>query len=151
MAAAARKGLGILPLRTILIVDDEAAQRSLMRNTLQGDGYAILESSDYAEALAVHGRHPGAIDLLLVDVSLPGGNGYELAKAMLATEPDLKVLFVSGHAGAALCKFFDMETTDMHFLQKPFRVPDLLDRVRSVFESADLPAAMKRRGRHGAA
>jgi DNA-binding NtrC family response regulator len=130
--------------RTILVVDDEAAQRNMMRRTLQTAGYTVLESSDYAEALAVHQHHLGAIDLLLIDLSLPGGNGYELSKAMLALEPHLKVLFISGHAGAALCKFFEMEITDVHFLQKPFLAPDLVGRVRSVLETADLPPAMRR-------
>lgn len=122
--------------RTILVVDDEAGQRSLMRNTLQTEGYTVLESSDYDEALAVHGSHRGHIDLLLVDLSLPGGNGYELSKAILSMEPDLKVLFVSGHAGAALCKFLGIDVTDLHFLKKPLVVPDLVNRVRSVLEVA---------------
>ena len=120
--------------RTILVVDDEAGERSLMRNTLQNEGYTVLESSDYDEALAVHARHRGAIDLLLVDLSLPGGNGYELSKAILALEPNVKVLFVSGHAGAALCKFLAIDVTDLHFLQKPLIAPDLLNRVRSVLD-----------------
>ncbi len=118
--------------RTILVVDDEAGQRNLMRDTLQTEGYTVLESSDYDEALAVHRNHRGHIDLLLVDLSLPGGNGYELSKAVLSLEPDVKVLFISGHAGAALCKFFDIDVTDLHFLQKPLVVQDLLNRVRSV-------------------
>ena len=122
--------------RTILVVDDEAGQRNLMRNTLQTEGYTVLESCDYDEALAVHGNHRGHIDLLLVDLSLPGGNGYELSRAILSMEPDVKVLFISGHAGAAMCKFFDIDVTDLHFLQKPLVVPDLLNRVRSVLEVA---------------
>jgi CheY-like chemotaxis protein len=128
---------GILPAanKTILVVDDEAGQRSLMRNTLQTEGYSVLESADYEEALSVHANHRGHIDLLLVDLSLPGGNGYELSKAILSLEPDVKVLFISGHAGAALCKFFDIDVTDQHFLQKPLVVPDLLKRVRSVLDS----------------
>jgi DNA-binding NtrC family response regulator len=119
---------------TILVVDDEAGQRNLMRNTLQTEGYTVLESSDYDEALAVHGSNLGHIDLLLVDLSLPGGNGYELSKAILSMEPDVKVLFISGHAGAALCKFLDIDVTDLHFLKKPLVVPDLLNRVRSVLD-----------------
>jgi DNA-binding NtrC family response regulator len=130
--------------KTILVVDDEAGQRSLMRNTLQTEGYNVLESSDYEEALAVHGNNRGLIDLLLVDLILPGGNGYELSKAILSMEPHVKVLFISGPAGSALCKFFDIDVTDLHFLQKPLVVPDLLNRVRSVLESAGQSSGVRR-------
>ena len=123
--------------RTILVVDDEAAQRDLMRRILHLDAYTVLEASDYDDAQAIQKRHLGEIDLLLIDVSLPGGNGYDLSKALLEIEPHLKTLFVSGHAGAELCKFFDMAVTDVHFLQKPFQPAELLRRVKWVLESAE--------------
>lgn len=104
-----------------------------------------MESSDYDEALAVHERHRGGIDLLLVDLSLPGGNGYELSKAILSLEPNVKVLFISGHAGAAMCKFLAIDMTDQHFLQKPLIVPDLLKRVRSVLGLASHAPGLHRR------
>jgi two-component system cell cycle sensor histidine kinase/response regulator CckA len=123
--------------RTILVVDDEEPQRALMRGILHQEAYGVLEASDYRDALAVQQRHLGEIDLLLIDLSLPGGNGYDLSKALRAVEPHLRVIFVSGHAGAELRKFFDAPVTDIHFLQKPFRPAALLMRVKSVLESAD--------------
>jgi DNA-binding response OmpR family regulator len=73
----------------------------------------------------------------LIDLGLPGGNGYDLSKDLLAIEPHLKVLFISGQAGAELCKFFDMQITDVHFLQKPFQPAELMRRVKSLLELAD--------------
>ena len=122
---------------TILVVDDEASQRDSMGRILRLEAYTVLEASDYDDALAVQKKHLGEIDLLLIDLSLPGGSGYDLSKSMLAIEPNLKVLFISGHAGAELCKFFDMPVTDVHFLLKPFQPAELLRRVKSVMESAD--------------
>jgi len=49
----------------------------------------------------------------------------------------LKVLFISGHAGAELCKFFDMPVTDVHFLQKPTEPAELRGRVKFVLGLAD--------------
>jgi DNA-binding NtrC family response regulator len=123
--------------RTILLVDDEAEQRDLIRHILYLEAYTVLEASDYVDALGVQAKHLGETDMLLIDVSLPGGNGYALAKDLLAIEPHLKVLFISGHAGAELCRFFNMPVSDVHFLQKPFQGTDLLQRVKLVLGSAD--------------
>jgi DNA-binding response OmpR family regulator len=123
--------------RTILVIDDEAEQRDLLRKILRGEAYTVLEASDHDDALAVQKRHLGEIDLVLVDVSLPGGNGYELSKALLAIEPHLKLLFVSGHAGAELCRFFGLPVTDVHFLKKPVDPVELLERVKFVLALRD--------------
>jgi len=123
--------------RTILVVDDESAQRDLIRGILRQEAYAVLEASDYDEALTVQKQHPGEIDLLLIDLRLPGGDGYGLSIELLAIEPHLKVLFVSGNAGAELCKFFNMPVTDVHFLQKPFQSTQLLQRVKLILEEDD--------------
>jgi DNA-binding response OmpR family regulator len=123
--------------KTILVIDDEPEQRDLVRTILRPDAYTILEASDYNDALAVQAAHLGEIDLAMIDVSLPGRNGYELSKALLAIEPRLKVLFVSGYAGAELCRFFGLPVTDVHFLQKPVDPAELLSRVRFVLALAD--------------
>jgi DNA-binding NtrC family response regulator len=117
---------------TILVIDDEAEQRASMRDTLRQGGFSVLEAADYEEALVVQAGHLGEIVLILSDVRLPGGNAYDLSKALLAVEPHLKLLFTSGQAGAELCKFFDMPLTDLHFLEKPFESNELLKRVRTL-------------------
>ena len=126
-----------MSVRTILIVDDEPAQRQLMGGILRHEAYAVLEACDYAEALAVDQRHHGEIDLVLIDLSLPGRNGYELFQALRAREPWLRVLFVSGNAGAALRRFFDELASDVHFLPKPFTPAELLEHVQSVLAAPD--------------
>jgi CheY-like chemotaxis protein len=120
------------PNKTILVIDDEAEQRELVRTILRPNAYTILEAADYDDGLAVQNAHLGEIDLVLIDVSLPGRNGYELSKALLAIEPHLEVLFVSGYAGAELCRYFAMPVTDVHFLQKPVDPADLIGRVKFV-------------------
>jgi len=122
--------------KTILVVDDEAEQRDLVCEILQPKAYTVLTASDYDDALAIQQKHLGEIDLLLIDVSLPGRNGYDLFKALLAIEPHLRVLYVSGHAGAELCRFFGMPLTDLHFLQKPLQSAELLQSVKSVLQTA---------------
>jgi len=75
--------------------------------------------------------------LLITDISLPGGNGCELAIALREQKPDLRVLFVSGHVGAEICRYYSLDIFDEHFLPKPFVGTDLISRVKQVLGSPD--------------
>jgi DNA-binding response OmpR family regulator len=121
--------------KTILLIDDEASQRRFMRRVLEDAGYMVLEGADYDEALVIHGQFRGKIDVVLTDISLPGRNGYELVKTLLGIDPGVNAIFVSGPAGAEVCRYHGMATTDVHFLEKPFQAAELLRRVRRVLES----------------
>lgn len=115
--------------RTILLVDDQKRDRETIRRALEEDGYTVLEAADYSEGLQVHQQNLGKVDLLLTAIALPRHNGYELARAVFRTDPNLKVLFVSGHAGAEVSRFYNMPATGTHLLDKPIQTADLLDRV----------------------
>lgn len=122
--------------KTILLVDDETSQRRFIRRILEDARYNVLEGADYDEALTVYDQNWGSVDLLLTDISLPGRNGYELFRTLLGMNPGLKVMFMSGAVGAEMCRFYGMETTDVHFLEKPFSAAILLRRVRRVLKAA---------------
>ena len=121
--------------RTVLLVDDEASIRDLVRPTLQKAGYSVLEAANYDGALQTFREHTDEVDLLLTDISLPGNNGYELAAQISSVRPDVKVIFVSGHAGIELCKFYSMTETDLRLVRKPFELDELLRRVECAFTS----------------
>jgi two-component system cell cycle sensor histidine kinase/response regulator CckA len=118
--------------QTILVVDDELEDRQLMRATLQADGYRVFEASNYHSGVNTFAQHSHEIDLLIADVSLPDANGCELGKSILEINPDLKVLLVSGHTGAEVCRFYGLTSLELHFLEKPFKPADLLIRVYRV-------------------
>jgi DNA-binding response OmpR family regulator len=120
--------------KTILLVDDEEATRNQICHVLQGGGYNVLMAKDYGEAIAAFQRRRGEIDLLLTDVSLPGLSGCELSIALREEDKGLRVLLMSGYSGAELLQFYGVHLTDAHFLQKPFRPVDLLERVASLLE-----------------
>jgi DNA-binding response OmpR family regulator len=123
--------------KTILLVDDEDSARWFARAALRRANYTLLEATSYDRAISVYSRHPGGIDLLLVDVSMPEKTGLDLARALLSLRPDLKVLYMSGRAGAAGCEFYGVPQTGDHFLQKPFRHAELLQKVEDLIGPAE--------------
>ncbi len=122
---------------TILLLDDETSDRELMRTALQEQGYKVLEASYGYSAMQLFRTHQQAIAMLVADIALPGENGCEVAKAMVGIEPDLNVLFVSGHAGAEICRFYGFPVSDSHFLRKPFTAAEFTNRVRHLLDTAE--------------
>jgi len=83
---------------TVLVVEDERAVRELVESVLGQCGYRVFQAESGREARALWDERRDEIDLLLTDIVLPGGqNGTELAAALTADKPGLKVLFTSGY------------------------------------------------------
>ena len=141
-AAAAQESLGLpRPDRgqeTILLVEDETNLRRLARQYLETQGYKILEAEDGAAALQIVEGHKGAIDLLLTDVVMPGMNGRELAVAITADRPEIRVLYMSGYTENAIGHNGTLDA-GINLLQKPFSLPALKDKVREVLDSEPIP------------
>ncbi len=127
-AQAARPGR-----ETVLIVEDNEQVRNLCRQILERYGYRTLLATAYEECEACIRRTDGPVDLLLTDVIMPGMNGRDLYRRLSALAPSLRVLFMSGYADDVIAHEGVLEP-GVSFLQKPFAVPDLLDKVRRVLE-----------------
>jgi two-component system cell cycle sensor histidine kinase/response regulator CckA len=121
---------------TILLVEDEAPVRSITRQLLQRNGYTVLEASDGPTALALvdGAQHGTKVDLLLTDVIMPGMSGRELAAQLMARRPALRVLFMSGYTDDAVVRHGMLEP-GLAYLEKPFRPPTLLRKVREVLQT----------------
>ncbi|MCZ2073531.1 MAG: response regulator [Bryobacteraceae bacterium] len=107
--------------RTILLVEDEASTRQFLRAVLTGSDFSVLESSNGMEALRLMESHRPEIDLLLADVIMPQMGGRELAARLRISNPNLKVLFISGYEHSLIGRL----DTGTDFLQKPFTVDKL--------------------------
>jgi two-component system cell cycle sensor histidine kinase/response regulator CckA len=114
----------------VLLVEDEAALRELLRETLEGQGYLVLSARDGREALQVAAAHAGPIHLMVTDVIMPGVSGREAAGEIRKTRPEMEVLYVSGYADDAILKHGVPSTAA--FLEKPFTRDSLLRMVREV-------------------
>ena len=117
---------------TILVVEDEAGIRGLIKRILARQNYEVIEASNGRQALDIARQHPGHIDMLLTDVVMPEMGGFDLANLLLKERPGTKVLFISGYTGLA---GFDPSQLPLGsgFLQKPFTLNALLAKVREVF------------------
>ncbi len=126
--------LGADPVKgteTILLVEDEAVLRSMMRGILTTRGYKVMEAANGVEALAVSEKYQEPIHLLLSDVVMPHMSGRELARRICSFRPDIKVLYVSGYTDEAIVSTGLLEP-NAAFLQKPFTPADLARKVRKV-------------------
>ena len=113
--------------RTILVVDDDCAIRTLVKTLLEIEGYAVLIADDGKTAMKLYDQ--STVALLLTDVVMPNMNGLELADQLLQREPELRILFMSGTGDA---------NRGFGCVAKPFTAAGLLRRVSEVLES--LPA-----------
>lgn len=113
---------------TILLVEDEAAVRSLGRRILTQQGFRVLEAPDGAIALRVAAAHVGEIELVLTDVAMPVLGGRGLVEELRELSPDMQVLFMSGYSREEV---FPDGTDRTPYLQKPFTSERLLSEVRS--------------------
>jgi hypothetical protein len=118
---------------TILLVEDEASLRELVRECLEAVGYTVIEARHGAEALEICERHRGFIHLLITDVVMPGMGGRELAERLQASRPEMRTLYMSGYTDDAVV-LHGVLAEDMAFLQKPFTAEALARTVREVLD-----------------
>jgi len=123
---------------TILLVDDEESDRKLMKAILQASGYNVVEACDSQQATRLFTEHLNEIKMLVTDIALPGENGCEMARAMAGIKTDMNILFVSGHAGAEICRFYGFPVSDLHFLRKPFTAREFVDRVKYLLDGREM-------------
>ena len=108
----------------ILVVEDDPQVRAITRRALQEAGYAVYEAITGLAASNFITSHPGLVDLVVSDVVMPGVNGRELADQLVATHPDLPILFMSGYPGTEIERR-GLTVDRANFIQKPF-TPDAL-------------------------
>ncbi len=117
---------------TILVVDDEPDIRELTQEALESLGYAVHCAASGEQALDVYQLNGNAIDLVLLDLSMPGMGGCGCLQALLSLDPSARVLIISGNA-AKCQQGKDLQLAGAKgFLGKPYQLRDLAAKVREV-------------------
>jgi CheY-like chemotaxis protein len=125
---------GILPARkVILVVEDEILLRRGVATMLEKRGFSVVEASDGSSALDVVRTRQGAIDVLILDISLPGTPSREVYEEARRLRPGLPVIVTSGSSQRTAAASLAAEIR--HFLRKPFTIAELLHLIGQVLAS----------------
>lgn len=122
--------------KTVLIVDDEKDIRDLLAYNLSKEGFAVLTASDGNEALKMIKDHP--VGLVVLDIMMPGLDGYEVCKQIRANEEkaNLPILFLTAKS-AELDQVLGLELGADDYIQKPVSPRILVARVKSVLRRSN--------------
>ena len=120
----------------VLLVDDEAMMRKILKLTLERCGFRVFDAATVAEALALSQQHP--VDILVTDIVLEGVEGWTLAESIREQHPDLPIVFMSGYPidFEGECKRYSRCT----FLFKPLQPQDLTKAISELAGTVTLPA-----------
>ncbi|MBI5634252.1 MAG: response regulator [Nitrospirae bacterium] len=118
---------------TILVAEDDEEVRIYIHDILRLFGYSVVEAADGGEAVRIFSQRPG-IDLLLLDVVMPGKNGREVFDAIKILSPEIRALFISGHPADIIGKRGVLEE-GINFIGKPVSPEELLSKIREVLDS----------------
>jgi len=127
----------------ILLVDDEKSILETVKDTLQLFGYRIVTAESGEQALAIYHQQKDEIDLIILDLIMPGGGGKKCLHDLLEINQKARVLMTSGYSSS-------QQTEDLTnagaagFIYKPYRPEDLLLTVRDIIDKKDQSSAGRR-------
>lgn len=115
----------------ILLADDDAAIRDLVRRALTTDGHSVHVTEDGAEALEYLQTHVAAVDLLVTDVDMPALDGISLCERAIAMKPGLGIVLMSGFSDQ-LERANALNAKRLTSISKPFTLEQIKAKVRSI-------------------
>lgn len=119
----------------ILVVDDEKNIRATLTDILTDEGYDVLSVETGEKALSLLSRE--RVDLVILDVKLPGLDGIQVFKETRKSQPDLDVLMISGHSGIETA-VEAVKSGAYDFLEKPLSMAKILTAARNIAEKRKL-------------
>jgi two-component system cell cycle sensor histidine kinase/response regulator CckA len=120
-------------IETVLIAEDDAQVRELIKEVLEGFGYKVVEAEDGEDAIRVFNKNKNRIQLLILDVIMPKRNGKEVYDEIKKVRPDIKTIFTSGYNADIIHKKGILEER-LNVISKPITPDELLRKVREVLD-----------------
>jgi DNA-binding response OmpR family regulator len=113
----------------VLLIEDEAELRRSIRGYLQDEGHLVESANEYPSAMEKAQLH--AYDAVLVDITLPKGNGLDIVRAMRKANNACGIIIISAK-GSLDDKVLGLDLGADHYLPKPFHLPELVARLRAL-------------------
>ena len=133
--ATPANGRPAIGVETVLLVEDDAALRTLGRRVLESRGFTVLVAASGDEALSLANTHTGDINLVATDMVMPGMSGRSVVQYVVELHPRAKILFMSGYTNDDVLSRGVVQPAAA-FLQKPFTPEQLAYAVRGVLDDA---------------
>jgi PAS domain S-box-containing protein len=121
---------------TILVVDDEASIRDFVTRVLDRFGYKVLLARSGEEALEVYRERKDGIDLVILDLGMPGIGGYACLRELLTIDPSARVMIASGYGIDTRMKKI-LQSGAAGYLGKPYQFRELLGKVRALLDERE--------------
>ncbi|MFH1672696.1 MAG: PAS domain S-box protein [Pseudomonadota bacterium] len=118
---------------TILLVDDEEPLLVLGQDMLREHGYTTITAESGERAIEIYKKERNRIDLVVLDVGMPGMGGYKCLRALMKIDPEIKVIIASGYTSSDEVKEA-LEHGAAGFIGKPYRLTDMLKSLREVLD-----------------
>ena len=123
-------------IENVLLVDDEEIVIGVGKQMLERLGYTVVTAKNGQEAVDFHANNPGGVDLVLLDMIMPGLEAGDTFDQLKAINPAIKVILSSGYS-------LDQKATEIlnrgcnGFIQKPFNMKSLQDKIDEVVKSGN--------------
>jgi CheY-like chemotaxis protein len=120
---------------TILLVDDEDFLRSLGEQVLGLYGYVVLTAADADAAIAIYEKEHSRIDLVILDLIMPGKSGYQCMERLVEINPEARIIVASGYV--EMEGWGSEQLSHARFIvRKPYEMRDLLQLIRKALDEA---------------
>ncbi len=116
-------------MKTILIIEDDVSILRGLKDNLEYEGYFVLTESNGIDGL--NSARKKNANLILLDIMLPGINGFEICKKIKKEKPELPIIMITAR-GSEMDKISGLDIGADDYITKPFSIPELLARVRAI-------------------
>jgi DNA-binding response OmpR family regulator len=127
-------------MKKILVIEDDISILRGLKDNLEYEGYAVITETNGEKGLQLALNKKS--DLILLDIMLPGMNGYEICRKLKKEKPDLPIIMITAR-GSEMDKVSGLDTGADDYVTKPFSIPELMARIRAVIRrtavGSDIP------------
>jgi CheY-like chemotaxis protein len=122
-------------MESILVIDDEAQIRTMLRRVLETEGYEVMDAADGSKGISLYREHP--TDLVLTDILMPNKEGLETITALKRDFPEVRILAMSGGGKVGLNYCLDMAEAfgAARVYAKPFKIDRLLKDIGELLDN----------------